>query len=604
MPKRNVIIEIIGKEYLVENTENGEFSYQKALNENFPNRFDTIKIKSTFSKNFYKNIDLRFTDNQSKVTVLVETKQNFDTDLNKALEQLNAYVQYEKQLTRNSIIAILANTNDDRIKVYNGNTTDDNFYNGEIKLKSFIEYIELIKPSKLNNREEVMKNTYELNNILHENGIKENLRGQFVGTCLIAIKHNLVFEKSTTRQIIAGIKDILTNLLDKNLNKSEKITILDKKVLDNQCINKLKDNIFQNILIFIRDKIYPFINEKSTRGQDLLNLFFTTFNKYVGKSDKNQAFTPDHIVSFMCKVIGINKYNKVLDPCCGSGSFLVRALTDELDDCDTLKEQEQIKKENIYGIEYEDTAFGLATTNMLLHGDGNSNVYQASCFEKLEDIKTWEIDRVLMNPPYNATKQYLPESYTKNWKSKEDPSKGFYYVYEIAKVIKKGKLAVLLPMQCAIGSTKEIQKYKELMLQEHYLDAVFSLPPDIFHPGASASACCMVFDLGIKHDKANIKETFFGYFKDDGFIKKKNLGRVEKKEGIWKEKIELWLDLYFKRKEQLGLSVCKKVTASDEWLAEAYMETDYSTLTQKDFEKTLREFLSYKILVGDAYEND
>lgn len=598
MPTRNEIIEIIGKGYLTENIESGEFSYQKALNEKFSGKFEDIKIKNSFNNRYYKNLDLRFADNQAKVSVLVETKQNFDKDLDKALEQLNAYVQYEAELTGNSIIAILANTTDNRIKVYKGNTIDDNRFNSEIKLKSFTEYVELIKPQKTNNREEVMKNTYELNNILHANGIKEKLRGQFVGTCLIAIKHNLTFENLNTGQIIAGIRRILADLLEKNLNKSEKITILDKKVLDDQCIKELRDSIFQNILSFIKDKIYPFINEKSTRGQDLLNLFFTTFNKYVGKSDKNQAFTPDHIVSFMCKVIGVNKNNKILDPCCGSGSFLVRALTEELDDCDNKQEKEKVKKENIYGIEYEDTAFGLATTNMLLHGDGNSNVYQASCFEKLEEISKWNIDRVLMNPPYNATKQYLPIDYTSTWKKdiKEDPSKGFYYVYKIAETIKKGKLAVLLPMQCAIGTSNEIKKYKQLMLQEHHLEAVFSLPPDIFHPGASASACCMVFELGVKHDKAPIKETFFGYYKYDGFIKKKNLGRVEKREGIWKEYEKLWLDLYFNRREQLGLSVIKEVSYDDEWLAEAYMETDYSTLTQSDFEQVVKNYVAFKIL--------
>ena len=53
-----------------------------------------------------------------------------------------------------------------------------------------------------------------------------------------------------------------------------------------------------------------------------VNLFFVTFNKYVGKSDKNQAFTPDHITDFMSKITGVNKHSVVLDPCCGSGSTL------------------------------------------------------------------------------------------------------------------------------------------------------------------------------------------------------------------------------------------------------------------------------------------
>ena len=352
-------------------------------------------------------------------------------------------------------------------------------------------------------------------------------------------------------------------------------------------------------------------------GQDILNLFFTTFNKYVGKKDKNQAFTPDHIVHFMCQVVGINRNSRVLDPCCGSGAFLVRAMTEAMDDCANEEERKNVKEKQIYGIEYEKTAFGLATTNMLIHGDGNSNIIQGSCFDKIDDdfIEKSKINVVLMNPPYNAKAKMSEPEYVKTWKKNtmEDPSQGFHYVYEIAKRVKTGKLAVLLPMQCAIGSenSKDIIKYKELMLQSHTLDAVFSLPSDIFHPGASANACCMVFDLGIRHCKKIIdeygneqfiphKDTFFGYFKDDGFYKKKNLGRVEKTkgnstEGIWNDIEALWLELYRQREEQIGLSACRKVTDKDEWLCEAYMETDCSILTNADFEKSIKDFASYKI---------
>jgi N-6 DNA Methylase. len=165
-----------------------------------------------------------------------------------------------------------------------------------------------------------------------------------------------------------------------------------------------------------------------------------------------------------------------------------------------------------------------------------------------------------------------------------------------------GKLAVLLPTQCAIGTGKAVKKYKELMLQKHHLDAVFSLPIDIFHPGANASACCMIFDIGIKHDKAPIKETFFGYYRNDGFTKRKNLGRVEKMEGIWEKIKAEWLDLYFNRKEKLGLSVVKSVKSNDEWLAEAYMETDYSSLDQEDFQQTLNNYLAYLVKGGCTSE--
>ena len=86
-----------------------------------------------------------------------------------------------------------------------------------------------------------------------------------------------------------------------------------------------KGHTQQNQGIF-RGREVPYINDKNTAGQDLLNLFFTTFNKYVGKSDKNQAFTPDHICDFMSKAVGVNKNSRVLDPCCGSGVFQIPLL--------------------------------------------------------------------------------------------------------------------------------------------------------------------------------------------------------------------------------------------------------------------------------------
>ncbi len=112
-----------------------------------------------------------------------------------------------------------------------------------------------------------------------------------------------------------GIKDILEGLLTKSgsINKASKLAILNNKVLDDQDIASLTYAELKAILSYIDENVVPYINDKNTAGQDLLNLFFTTFNKYVGKSDKNQAFTPDHICDFMSKAVGVNKNSRVLD---------------------------------------------------------------------------------------------------------------------------------------------------------------------------------------------------------------------------------------------------------------------------------------------------
>lgn len=616
--KRSDIINLVGSNFLTSNIENEEFSYQKALSAIGKNIADYYEPQWTRK---YKNLDLRFAD--EKISILIETKANFDNEnINQVYEQLNAYIKYEKELTTNKIVAIIANTEDDRVLVFYGNSVfaaNTTLKRIETKLKTFEEYRDVYF-ANVNNKMKVIQATYALNEILNQYGIGTGLRSQFVGTCLLALKNGLSYSGCTNAQIRGGIEGVLTNLLDRDLNKVTKLAILKTKVLDSQDVKDLEDTKFRFILRKIESEILPYINDKSTQGQDLLNLFFTTFNKYVGKTDKNQAFTPDHIVHFMCKVCGVNRNSFVLDPCCGSGAFLVRALTEAMDDCATEQEKTNIKKKHIYGIEYEEGAFGLSTTNMLIHGDGNSNIIQGSCFKDLDDcIKDAPINVVLMNPPYNASGKCSNPEYARTWgpKVKADPSKGLHYVHYIANKINRGKLAVLLPMACAIGNDDEIKKFKKLMLEEHQLEAVFSLPNEMFYPGASVCVCCMIFNLGERHFKVEKDEndierlvpkkgTFFGYFKDDGFYKKKNLGRIERTNcgtGVWKGIESEWLNLYFNGDSKPGYSIVQKVDANDEWLAEAYMETDYSTLNVEDFEKVVRSYLAF-LVDNDKVDNN
>ena len=598
---RNDIISTLGRDYLQTNIENGEFSYPQAFRDN---GIEYTPIYDSNNKE-YKYVDIRLV--YEKVTVLIETKRNFKK---KDEKQLEAYVKYEKQLTRNNIVAILANTYNDKIKVWKNEISDETLLEHEEILKTIEEYAEIFN-QKTNNKEKVMKNTYELNEMLHKFGISEKLRSQFVGTCLLALKNDLNYKiiDITTSQINIKIKEILGNLLTNDINKAEKIAILSSRILENQEIRDLKASDFKKILNYIESNILPFINDKSTAGQDLLNLFFVTFNKYVGKADKNQAFTPDHITDFMSKICSVNRHSIVLDPCCGSGSFLVRAMTQAFQDCRSEREKEEIKKHHIFGIEYDDNVYGLATTNMLIHSDGNSNIKKGSCFELKNWIKESRPTVILMNPPYNAQRKHVPEPFSRTWadKTKEDPTKGFYFVKYIADTLNeanlRAKMAVLLPVACAIGNSEDIKEIKKSILQENTLDAVFTLPAEVFYPGASASVCCMVFEIGKKHNDLTNPKTFFGYYKNDNFKKKKNIGRVEQidsitGESLWKKTENLWIDLYRKREERDGLSSLHKVNGDDEWLCEAYMKTDYSLLKQSDFEETIREYLAYKIGSG------
>lgn len=603
MNKRNDIVSRIGEKYLVSNIENDEFSYEKEFKKNgldFSSTIQKIYNKLNIEKNRkHKLLDIRF-ENQNTI-VQVETKSNNNFNFKEdEKDQLMTYYLLEKELSSSeikNIISILFNTFTKSIMVYiNGmlNKTETTI--------NSMEYYENLFNNKTNDKNKVIETTNDLNNLLHSAGIKESLRSQFVGSILVALNHNLKVDIHVgTKRNLEYIEEILRQRIKSSNDDNQQIKIDTLvNVLNKQDIQELNVETLVKIIEKIQNDLVPYINTKTPTGEDLLNLFFTTFNKYVGKADKNQAYTPTHITDFMCDISGISSTSNVLDPTCGSGSFLVQAMSKMIklakNDEGRIK---NIKANQLFGIEREQKAFGLATTNMLIHEDGKTNIINASCFDKLQWIKEKNIDIVLMNPPFNG--QNMPKDCPIKQSTKVDATKGLYFVYKIAENLKKGAvLATILPLQCAIGSEKSVALYKRKILENNTLRAVFSLPDEVFYPGASVNSCIMVFDIGKPH--SDIQKTFFGYFKKDGFIKRKNKGRVEKIE--WQKTKKIWLDAFEKQQEITGLSVIKHVESGDEWLAEAYMDTDYSDLDDNNFIKTIREYIAYKVKYGEINDKN
>ena len=632
------MIDRIGKEYLTTNIEAGEYSYVQEAS----SKEKLEKAVGHAVKHF--KLDIRFENNN--VAVLIETKQSFTKADEK---QLAEYVEEERALHKGiKIIAILANTNNDKIKVWRYSVDDSHLLKEETVLDTMEHYVKLFDTARQNDKERVMKNTYDLNELLHKKDIDEKLRSQFVGTTLLYIKDKAktvsaktglrkiddtfkekideLWSSLSADEIRDGIKSTLNSLLDNSENKTKKIELLQKNVLNDQKVKKLKIKDWIEILDTILMDIYRYIDADSSEGQDILNLFFIAFNKYTGKADKNQAFTPDHITEFMCRITDVDRTKVVLDGTCGSGSFLVQAMVKEIADCrrdKTEKEAEelirQVKEKHIFGIEVEEKAYGLSTTNMLIHGDGNSNIKFGSIFDNKKFIMEADPDIILMNPPYNAKPIGIPSAYKSTWTAKakdgkEDPTKGFVFVHFLSDVIKElndlkekagkptkqVKLAVLLPVASAIGTSDIIEKEKIAMLENNTLEAVFTLPNEIFYPGASACACCMLFTLGKPHSEE--KETFFGYCKDDGFKKKKNLGRVEQfnadNESLWKEIEKEWIYLFRNHKAEPGKSATVVVSGESEWLCEAYMNTNFSLINADMFQQSINNYVAFLIKSG------
>ena len=114
------------------------------------------------------------------------------------------------------------------------------------------------------------------------------------------------------------------------------------------------------------------------------------------------------------------------------------------------------------------------------------------------------------------------------------------------------------------------------------------MPDDLFYP-VGVVTCIMIFEAN-KSNKN--RKTWFGYFKDDGFEKRKHLGRIDVKNRYLALKERL-LSAYYNNDVVPGLSARQEIGVDDEWCAEAYMETDYSTLTENDFISKIKHILLF-----------
>jgi hypothetical protein len=238
----------------------------------------------------------------------------------------------------------------------------------------------------------------------------------------------------------------------------------------------------------------------------------------------------------------------------------------------------RIREQSLYGVELDDDIFTLAIANMIVRGDGKSKIYYSDCFKPdiVQELKKKNINIGLINPPYSQHDHCELE-----------------FVEQLLDILTVGGTGVVVvPMSCAIGT--KFKEVRERLFKRHALKAVFSMPDDIFYSNnAGTCVCVMVWEAHKAHNPAH--NTFFGYYKDDGLVKVKKLGRIDKF-NRWESIKKQWLELYRELDIKEGLTAKMPVDWNDEWLCEAYMETDYTKLSPEDFEITIRKYLSYLVL--------
>jgi 16S rRNA G966 N2-methylase RsmD len=434
--------------------------------------------------------------------------------------------------------------------------------------------------------EEIQELALEMHDALRELAVTEREKPVFIAGILIALNDkdfiaeylNLVSFNS----LLNRLQDAINNVLKESDIRKEKIEDIRNRfkiIGRNTGIKNIKLGHYNSLSWYIEElekKIKPMM-DFADNTIDALGIFYHEFVKYSGGdgSGLGIVLTPQHLTEFMCNLAEINKNSKIIDICCGSGTFLVTAMSKMFKGASD-RDIEKIRKNSLFGIESQDEIYTLAIANMIIRGDGKSNIIFGDCFDKVltNEIKAKNVNVGLINPPYAQAKSELE------------------FVEHMLDILTIGGTGVVVvPMSCAIGT--KFREVRERLFKKHTLKAVFSMPDDIFYSNnASVNVCVMVWEAHKPHDIS--KTTFFGYYKNDGFVKAKKLGRIDKF-NKWRGIEDEWLRLYRERETKEGMSVKKAVNWDDEWLCEAYMETDYSALTQDDFQETVNNYLAYLV---------
>lgn len=356
-------------------------------------------------------------------------------------------------------------------------------------------------------------------------------------------------------------------------------------IKDNNKINEINSTLAKTPLRHFTEILYEsiFTNIKySSSTEDYIGRFYGEFMSYSGGDGQSLGIilTPRHITDLFCELLDIQPTDKVLDPCCGTAGFLIAAMHQMLSRTEDEHEKFEIRKNRLFGIELQDYMFTIATTNMILRGDGKSNLEnQDFLAQNPSQIQLKGCTVGMMNPPYSQGSKQNTDLYEINFVN-----------HLLESLVEGAKAAVIVPQSTFTGKTKEEQNIKNIILKNHTLDGVITLNKNTFY-GVGTNPCIGIFTAGIPHSKT--KKAKFINFENDGYIVSKHIGLID--DGSAKDKKQHLLDVWNDEIEApTKFCVSTTVEATDEWLHSFYYFND-EIPSDEDFEKTIADYLTFEV---------
>lgn len=518
--------------------------------------FNQLGFKGNINKpdGWYLSDDVAFP------AIILETKSSQeDISLKKWVDELvkncNVVLTNYKQ-----VVGILYNGVDIRVFLNNIELEE---VSSELQNKEY--YFSLCSKNTID-KQRIYSLTKKINDCLHiDFGIK-NLyhRMIFTACALVAKRYGAMLVKKMNFTLM---KNSILSTLNKSLEESRKqnlkLDLLTEIYALIKMNNEANQDAIDNFIEWVSE-ISECVNSDYWNGEDVMGIFFNEFNRYKKKSESGQVFTPDHITSFMYRLIDVNKNDRVLDAACGSGAFLVKAMCNMIKEAGGIKtsKAKEIKNVQLYGIEFDKEIYALACANMLIHKDGKTNLEQLDSRtpEACEWIRSKNITKVLMNPPFETKYGCLT------------------IVDNVLKNVPEHTLcAFILP-------DKKLEKDSrgKKILKHSKLKKIIKLPEKTF---SGVTTSIFIFEAGVKQSD---DEIFACYIEADGLETVKNQGRQDIKDK-WQAIENQWVEII---KKQTGDKTIQWLKPK-EHLSYQMPEVPFA-ISEEDFTKTVMDYLMFK----------
>lgn len=435
------------------------------------------------------------------------------------------------------------------------------------------------------------------------------VKGKVSGLKVEDLKGELGENSNDGKIIINKITDFLG---ERNLPKEKKEIILNE--LKNVFLySKLEipvngESKLKTVYTSVKSDILPFLT-KDLHNIDFTGRLFNVLNDWVDVPDgaeNDVVLTPRYVTELMAKLCEVNKDSYVWDYATGSAGFLISSMNLMIEDVrkkvTSLEEQNKaiakIKAEQLLGIEKLPDIYLLAVLNMILMGDGSSNIIHADSLTQFEGNyeqgkhkgEKFPANVFLLNPPYSA------------------PGKGFNFVEKALSEMNCGKAAVLI--QENAGSTQGAE-YTKKILEKNTLLASIHMSTDLFIGKSSVQTAIYVFEVGKPHDTEKLVK--FIDFSNDGYTrqsrKKSSQSTNLKDTGNAKARYQELVNLIVrgKGKDNKNLNYFKDCYEEDyitldgnDWTYSQHKKIDINP-KKEDFEKVVKEYLAWRI--SDSIKN-